>query len=76
VTSVVAKSDSGSPDIPANSFWKSRSESASNYPDNWQAGFSVPENAVPGSLYRIYWSIKQSDGKTGVYVGGEFSVSR
>lgn len=76
VTAVVAKSDSGSVDIPANSFWKSRSESLSTSPDNWQAAFSIPSNAIPGSVYTIYWSIKQSDGKTGVYSGGQFTVSR
>jgi hypothetical protein len=75
VTAVVARADNGSPNIAANSFWKSRSESASSAPDNWQAGFSVPSSAIPGSAYRIYWSIKKSDGTVGEYVGGEFIVS-
>ncbi len=75
VTAVVARSKSGSPDIVANSFWKSRSESAgTSYPDNWQAGFSVPSNAITGSVYEIYWSIKKTDGTTGEYVGGSFQV--
>jgi hypothetical protein len=75
VTSVVAKSDSGSPDIVANSFWKSRSEYLVTAPDNWQAGFSVPGNAIPGSYYKIYWTVKKSDGSTGTYSGGYFTVS-
>ncbi len=74
VTAVVAKSNSGSPDIPANSFWKSRSESSPSYPENWQASFSVPENAISGSVYNIFWSIKASNGMTGVYSGGSFTV--
>jgi hypothetical protein len=74
VTGVVARSSSGSVNIVANSFWKSRSESSPTYPDNWQAGFSVPNNAIPGSTYKIYWSIKKTDGTTGEYVGGEFIV--
>lgn len=74
VTGVVARSDSGSPDIVANSFWKSRSEYLATAPDNWQAGFSVPEIASPGSLYKIYWTIKKSDGSVGTYSGGYFTV--
>ena len=76
ITAVVARSSTGSPDIVANSFWKSRSESAgTTNPDNWQAGFSVPSNAIPGSLYTIYWSVKKSDGSTGEYSGGTFTVT-
>jgi V8-like Glu-specific endopeptidase len=75
VTAVVARSKSGSPDIVANRFWKSRSESAgSTYPDNWQASFDVPSTAIVGSVYDIYWSIPKSDGTTGEYVGGSFRV--
>lgn len=74
VTAVVARSKTGSPDIVANSFWKSRSESVGGGPDNWQAGFSVPSNAITGSVYEIFWSIKKTDGATGEYVGGGFQV--
>jgi V8-like Glu-specific endopeptidase len=75
VTGVVARSSPGLPIITANSFWKSRSEYLSTSPDNWQAAFSVPANAVPGSSYKIYWSIRKSDGTTGEYVGGDFMVT-
>lgn len=74
VTAVVARSKTGSPDIVANSFWKSRSESVGGGPDNWQAGFSVPSTAITGSFYEIFWSIKKTDGTTGEYVGGGFQV--
>ena len=75
VISVVAKSDSGSPDIIAYRFWKSRSEQPGTlYPDNWQALFNVPSNVIVGSIYKIYWTIKQSNGNTGTYVGGDFVI--
>ena len=75
VTAVAARSKSNSPEIKAISFWKSRSESAgTRYPDNWQARFDVPSNAVIGSVYDIYWLIKGTDGTTGEYVGGSFQV--
>jgi secreted trypsin-like serine protease len=76
VTAVVAKSDSGSPDIPAYRFWKSRSEvPGTPYPENWQALFNIPANVVLGSAYKIYWTIKQTNGNTGVYVGGDFLIT-
>jgi hypothetical protein len=76
VISVVAKSDSGSPDIIAYRFWKSRSEQPGTlYPENWQALFNVPSNVIVGSVYKIYWTIKQSNGNTGTYVGGDFVIS-
>jgi V8-like Glu-specific endopeptidase len=76
VTAVVAKSDSGSPDITAYRFWKSRSEvPGTPYPENWQALFNIPANVVLGSVYKIYWTIKQTNGNTGVYVGGDFLIT-
>jgi hypothetical protein len=75
VTGVVARASNGSPEIKANSFWRSSNNSpGSIYPDTWQARFDVPSNAILGSVYRFYWSIRKTDGITGEYVGGEFIV--
>jgi V8-like Glu-specific endopeptidase len=76
LASVVAKSESGSPDIIASRFWKSRSEQpGTRYPDNWQALFEIPSNVIPKSLYKIYWTINLGNGNTGTYVGGDFVIT-
>jgi V8-like Glu-specific endopeptidase len=76
LASVVAKSESGSPDIIASRFWKSRSEQpGTRYPDNWQTLFEIPSNVIPKSLYKIYWTINLGNGNTGTYVGGDFVIT-
>jgi hypothetical protein len=75
LVSAVAKPSNGGPNINATSFLKSRGESANSpYPDNWQARFDVPSGTLTGTTYKIYWKLRNPDGTTTDYTGGEFSA--
>ena len=75
LVTAVARSSNGGPNIIAARFLKSRSESTnSSYPDEWQATFEVPNGTLNGTVYRIYWTLRNTDGTTREYSGGEFRV--
>jgi hypothetical protein len=71
----VARATTGAPSINARSFFKSRGESAgSSIPDSWQALFEVTNGAPSGTIYKIYWLIREVSGITREYVSEGFSV--
>jgi hypothetical protein len=71
----VARASNGSPDINASRLLRSRSESAdSKYPNNWQALFEVTNGAPSGTIYKIYWLLREDDGTTREYVSEGFRV--
>ena len=75
LVTAVARSSNGGPNIIAARFLKSRSESTnSSYPDEWQATFEVPNGTLNGTVYKIYWTLRNTDGTTREYSGGEFRV--
>ena len=73
--SAVARASSGTPNITASRFLKSRGESAgSSIPDAWKALFEVTNGAPSGTIYKIYWSLREEDGTTREYVSDGFRV--